>query len=121
MTASTVSVPQSDIEWHSIDWNKVTRQTRRLQMRIAKAVKDNRWGKVRSLQRILTRSFAAKALAVKKVTENRGKKTPGVDKEIWSTPSAKARAINRLKRRGYQPQPHSGAFTYGNRTASNAR
>lgn len=105
MTAQTVSAPQGFVEWHSIDWKKATRQTRKLQMRIAKAVKDNRWGKVRSLQRILTCSFYAKASAVKRVTENRGKKTPGVDKVIWPTPAAKAGAIDELKRRGYQPQP----------------
>lgn len=60
---------------------------------------------MKALQRMLTRSFAAKALAVKRVTENRGKKTPGVDRELWSTPEAKWRAIGRLTRTGYRPKP----------------
>ena len=39
------------------------------------------------------------------LTENRGKSTAGVDREKWSTPKAKYKAIARLKRRGYQPKP----------------
>lgn len=91
--------------WHSINWRQAHQRVRGLQVRIAKATKEQRWRKVNALQRLLTRSFAAKALAVRRVTENRGKRTPGVDKELWSTPLAKWQAIDRLKRRGYRPQP----------------
>ncbi|MGL9725936.1 MAG: reverse transcriptase N-terminal domain-containing protein [Wolbachia sp.] len=45
----------------------------RLQRRIVKAVQERRWGKVKALQHLLTRSFSGKALAVKRVTENQGK------------------------------------------------
>ena len=78
---------------------------RRLQARIVKATQEKRWGKVKALQRLLTHSFSGKAVAVRRVTENQGKKTPGVDKVIWETPEKKARAIRDLKQRGYQPQP----------------
>lgn len=54
---------------------------------------------------MLTRSFSAKALAVKRVTENTGRKTPGVDGEIWQHPESKWSAITRLKRSGYHPLP----------------
>ncbi|OTA18126.1 group II intron reverse transcriptase/maturase [Xenorhabdus beddingii] len=91
--------------WHTINWYRVTRQVRELQVRIAKATKERRWRKVKTLQRMLTRSFAAKALAVRRVTENRGKKTAGVDGELWNTPETKWRAIDRLKRTGYKPKP----------------
>jgi RNA-directed DNA polymerase len=60
---------------------------------------------VKALQRLLTHSFAAKALAVKRVTDNQGKNTPGVDGRIWSTPAAKSKAIKSLQRGGYKPQP----------------
>jgi len=93
------------IEWHGIDWARVTRNVRNLQIRIAKATKERNWRKVKALQRFLTRSFSGKALAVRRVTENRGHKTPGVDKVVWSTPVSKARGITELKRRGYQPMP----------------
>ena len=54
---------------------------------------------------MLTHSFSGKALAVRKVTENQGKRTPGLDGEIWDTPKKKAVAISRLKRQGYKPRP----------------
>ena len=66
-------------EWESLDWAALHRQVQRLQVRIAKAVKENRFGRARALQWVLTHSFAAKALAVRRVTSNRGKNTPGVD------------------------------------------
>ena len=91
--------------WSSIDWKEARRQVRRLQMRIAKAVKEDRWNKVNALQYLLTRSFYAKLLAVKRVTSNKGKKTPGVDGVVWKGARAKWRAACSLRRRGYRPQP----------------
>ena len=91
--------------WHGIDWPNVNQTVRRIQARIVKAVQEGKWRKVRSLQRLLTRSFSGKALAVKRVTENRGKKTPGVDGEIWNTPVKKMVASAQLKRKGYKPLP----------------
>jgi RNA-directed DNA polymerase len=57
------------------------------------------------LQRLLTCSFSGKALAVKRVTDNQGKRTSGVDSVLWSTPTSKLKAIGSLRRRGYQPLP----------------
>src|SRR6266480_3229493 len=91
--------------WEQIDWPEHEHNVRRLQARIVKATQAKRWGKVKALQRLLTCSFSGKALAVKRVTDNQGKHTPGVDRVIWSTPGAKSRAIRQLRRRGYHPQP----------------
>ena len=74
-------------------------------MRIAKAVKEGKHGKVKSLQWILTHSYYAKLLAVRRVTTNKGKRTPGVDGIIWSTPRQKMEAANSLRRHGYRAQP----------------
>jgi RNA-directed DNA polymerase len=105
-TANAVgAAPHQDMGWHSIDWGQAHRTVRRLQVRIAKAVSEGRWNKAKALQRLLTCSFYGKAVAVKRVTENHGKKTAGVDGVTWNTPEQKAKAINSLKRRGYQPQP----------------
>jgi RNA-directed DNA polymerase len=41
---------------------------------------------------LLTSSFEAKALAVKRVTSNKGKRTAGVDKVKWITPAQKLKA-----------------------------
>jgi RNA-directed DNA polymerase len=91
--------------WHDIDWKAVHHNVRRLQARIVKATKDGKWGKVKALQRLLTHSFSGKALAVRRVTENDGGATAGVDQVIWDTPEKKATAIATLRQRGYHPQP----------------
>ncbi len=93
------------VVWHAIDWHKVHRNVRRQQVRIVKAVQVGRWGKVKALQRLLTRSFSGRALAVKRVTENQGRRTPGVDGKIWDTPTKKARAVANLSAKGYRPHP----------------
>ena len=91
--------------WEQINWTQCERKVRRLQARIVKATREGRWNKVKALQRLLTCSFSGKALAVKRVTDNRGRHTPGVDKVRWRTPASKHKAIGTLRRRGYQPQP----------------
>jgi RNA-directed DNA polymerase len=53
----------------------------RLQARIVKAQEAGRYNKVKALQYLLTRSQSARILAVERVTENEGRKTPGVDGE----------------------------------------
>lgn len=91
--------------WQSIDWKQAKAHVHRLQMRIAKAFREEKHGKVKSLQWILTHSFYAKVLAVKRVTSNQGAKTPGVDNIVWRTPKQKMQAALSLKRRGYKAQP----------------
>lgn len=93
------------MQWPDIDWVKCIRNIRRLQVRIVKATQVGRWNKVKALQRLLTSSFSSKALAVKRVTENEGGKTAGVDGQIWSTPEAKSQAVQNLKGHGYHPLP----------------
>ena len=93
------------VKWDSIEWNAIETQVHRLQMRIAKALREEKYGKVKSLQWLLTHSFDAKLLAVKRVTENTGKKTPGIDGVLWKNSKEKMQATQSLKRRGYQPQP----------------
>src|SRR5437879_1610091 len=105
MVAGAASHKIGNGNWHAIDWQKANQTVRRLQVRIVKATQEGRWGKVKALQRLLTHSFSGKALAVRRVTENQGKKTAGVDKDIWDTPDKKAHAIQALKQRGYHPQP----------------
>jgi RNA-directed DNA polymerase len=107
MTAITMAGAASDriVDWHGIDWANARQTVRRLQIRIAKAVQQRRWGKVKALQRLLTHSFYGKAIAVKRVTENQGKNTPGVDGETWKPPGRKAKAVLSLRRRDYRPNP----------------
>ena len=105
-TAQAVgAVSREAAEWYAIDWPTIHRNVRRLQVRIVQATKERRWGRVRALQRLLTHSYSGKVLAVRRVTENNGKATPGVDQEIWDTPEKKTQTVHALKRRGYRSQP----------------
>src|SRR5271155_2182561 len=97
------SGPES--QWEQIDWSQCEQKVRRLQARIVKATQEGRHGKVKALQWLLTHSFYGRALAVKRVTHNQGKNTPGVDGAIWRTPASRYKAIGALRRRGYFPQP----------------
>jgi RNA-directed DNA polymerase len=93
------------VQWESIDFARCNQSIRRLQARIVKAQREGKRGKVKALQWILTHSFSAKAMAVKRVTGNQGAKTAGVDREIWKSPAAKSTAILSLRRRGYKALP----------------
>jgi RNA-directed DNA polymerase len=101
----TGATPYLGKYWKSINWKKVQTEVRRLQIRIAKAVTEKKWNKVRSLQWILAHSFSAKLLAVRRVTTRKGARTPGVDGFIWNTPARKMSGTLSLKRHGYKALP----------------
>ena len=106
MTTSTdADAAPTSTEWHSINWKACHEEVKKLQRRIAKATRGKRWRKVNSLQWLLTHSFSAKAISVRRVTENKGNRTAGVDGILWSTPQTKSKAITQLRRQGYQPLP----------------
>ncbi|MDT9313828.1 reverse transcriptase N-terminal domain-containing protein, partial [Limnospira sp. Paracas R14] len=66
--------------WRSINWAKVQRYVFKLQKRIFQAAKSGQDAKVRRLQRLLVKSYYARLLAVRRVTQdNQGKMTAGVD------------------------------------------
>lgn len=52
--------------WKTINWKQAEEYVKRLQLRIVKATQQGKWRLVRRLQYLITRSFYAKALAVKK-------------------------------------------------------
>jgi RNA-directed DNA polymerase len=87
---------QPKLQWTDINWKMVKEHVNRLQTRIAKAVKQGKWNLVKRLRYLLTHSFYAKLLAVKRVTQNRGKRTAGIDGEKWTTPNSKMNAALKL-------------------------
>ena len=105
MTVDKTGALMKRKSWLTIPWETARKFVARLQMRIAKAVQEGRYGKVKALQWLLTHSFYAKALAVKRVTSNKGKKTSGVDGILWKNPRAKMQAIHSLRQHGYKAQP----------------
>lgn len=102
----TINATQTNmIAWNDINWKQAELKVQKIQARIVKAVKEKRWRKVRSLQGMLTRSLSAKQLAVRNVTENQGKSTPGIDGEVWSSPQIKAEQVYKLQWKGYKARP----------------
>jgi RNA-directed DNA polymerase len=99
--APSASLP----DWNSINWKKAAAHVRQLQMRIAKSYREGKYGKAKALQWILTHSFSAKLLAVKRVTQNKGSKTSGVDNVLWKTSKCKMQAALSLKRHSYKTKP----------------
>ncbi|MFT9495794.1 reverse transcriptase domain-containing protein, partial [Anaerosolibacter sp.] len=101
----SISDKRLSYEWDLIDWTKANQVVNRIQIRIAKAAADRNWNLIKRLQYLLTNSFYAKALAVKRITSNTGKRTAGVDGILWNTKALKMKAIRELRRKGYQPLP----------------
>ena len=59
-------------KWKEINWKQAELYVNRLQVRIVKAVQENKWRLVKRLQKLVTNSFYAKALAIRRVTTNKG-------------------------------------------------
>lgn len=105
MNASACASTDNRIQWSQILWDKCREVVRKLQMRIVKAQQAFKYGKVKALQWLLTHSFSAKLLSAKRVTSNKGKNTPGVDKIVWLTDKEKLEGAKSLIRRGYKAMP----------------
>jgi len=104
-TGNGAASPNGPLDWHSIDWKHVMMFVGKAQMRIAQAEMGRDFRRVKRLQRNLIRSWQAKALAVRRTTENRGKRTSGVDRVLWDTPQKKWNAVGSLNQPGYRTRP----------------
>jgi len=81
-------------EWTAIDWQTAQKRVRNLRQRIFRATQNGQWNQVRSLTKLMLRSFSNLLLSVRKVTqENRGKATPGVDRQIVATPKSRVKLV----------------------------
>lgn len=105
MTVMIKSLTGASSAWDTTPWQSVHKQVKQLQMRIAKAVREKRYGQVKALQWLLTHSYYGKLLAVKRVTQSVGAKTPGVDGVMYKTSHQKIKAVHTLQRHGYKAQP----------------
>jgi RNA-directed DNA polymerase len=98
------------LDWHSINWKRVNQDARRLQRRLVEAQQRGQKRTVRALQFILRRSFSARCLAVRRVTENSGRRTPGGDGQSLDAPTKKAQAVQKLTTEDYRAQPLKRVF-----------
>jgi RNA-directed DNA polymerase len=86
------------MEWNEIPWKKIQRKIFKLQKRIYKAASRGNQVLAKGLQKILLKSYYAKLLAVRQVTQlNRGKNTAGVDGVKSLPPSKRMELAKNLK------------------------
>ena len=80
--------PKRQLEdWNQINWKKVNKLVRNLRTRIFRARKLGNFRKLRSLQKLMLRSYANLLLSIRRITQtNQGKATAGIDKEVVNTP-----------------------------------
>lgn len=84
-------------DWQSIEWTPLKERVRNLRQRIFRATKNGQWNKARSLMKLMLRSYSNLLLSVRKVTqENKGKKTPGIDRRVALTPKARVKLIHEM-------------------------
>jgi RNA-directed DNA polymerase len=102
LNSSTRSIyyPSRSDKWTGVNWLKVEKTIANLQHRITKATECGNYRKVRNLQRLLNNSLSSRLKAVRIVAqENSGKKTPGIDGELWTTPVRKLQESHKLRNR----------------------
>ena len=104
-TGERLTDTRRQIHWKDINWKTVNDSVNRLQIRITKAVNKEKWQLVKRLQYMLTHSFYAKLLAIRRVTQNKGARTAGVDGEKWTTLKAKMNAALNLSDKKYKAKP----------------
>ncbi|MFO7820157.1 MAG: group II intron reverse transcriptase/maturase [Halanaerobacter sp.] len=102
---ATIDRQEAELQWENIIWSYVKRKVNRLQSRIAKAIIKGKENLAKKLGYLLTRSYYAKLLAVRKVTTNKGKRTAGIDNEVWTTSAKKYKNALKLTNRGYRAKP----------------
>src|SRR5260221_2859386 len=84
-------------DWNAINWRKANRTVRNLRRRIFRATQESDQKKVRSLQKLMLKSYPNRIVSVRRVTQtNAGKNTPGVDKLVIKTPAARGRMVDDL-------------------------
>lgn len=117
MISNEISASSDSAQWQAINWKAVEACVLKLHMRIAKATREGKHGKAKALQWILTHSRSAKLFAIKRVSQNKGSKTPGIDGVIWNTDMRRMKAVNQLSRKLIKPN-RSSVSTSPRKTAS---
>src|SRR5713226_7497794 len=88
---------ETQTDWNTIHWRKANRTVRNLRQRIFRAAQEGNLKKVRSLQKLILKSYSNRLISVRRVTQiNTGKNTPGVDKLVIKTPAARGRMVDSL-------------------------
>src|SRR3954447_24337134 len=95
--AMAVTGTKGPTDWNAVNWRKANRNVRNLRQRIFRAAQKQDWATVRSLQRLMLRSYSNTLVSVRRVTQiNHGKYTPGVDKLTVKTPAERGKLVDTL-------------------------
>lgn len=87
----------SDIDWDTINWRTVDKRVKNLRQRIFRATEKQQWNQVRSLIKLMLRSYSNLLSSVKKVTQtNRGKRTPGIDAHLVLTSKTRMNLVRTM-------------------------
>ena len=105
MISKEINAAPDSAQWQSIDWKPVEAHVLKLQMCIAKATREGKHGKAKTLQWLLIHFRSANLFAVKRVSQNKGSKAPGIDGVIWNADTRCMEAVNQLSRKAYQAKP----------------
>jgi RNA-directed DNA polymerase len=96
-TPGLANGPATQTDWDAVNWRKTNRLVRNLRQRIFRATRANDLRRVRSLQKLMLRSYSNTLMSVRRVTQvNAGKYTPGVDKVVVKTPATRGRLVDQL-------------------------
>jgi len=88
----------STVNWATIDWRPIHKRVRNLRRRIYRATQQQQWNRVRSLMKLMLRSYSNLLLAIRRVTQdNQGKRTPGIDGQVALTPAARAKLVQQMQ------------------------
>jgi RNA-directed DNA polymerase len=99
LDTTTVNGPEDVPDWDRIDWRFHEENVARLRRRIFKATREQDWAKVRSLQKMMLRSWSNTLISVRQVTQrNTGRRTAGIDGEVALSSMARAEVAARLHR-----------------------
>src|SRR5258708_10695129 len=89
---------EKQTDWNAINWRKANRTVRNLRHRIFRAAQEGNLKKVRSLQKLMLKSYSNRLVSVRRAAQiNAGKHTPGVDKLVIKTPAARGRMVRTLR------------------------
>lgn len=113
---SNANVTKRTTSWQNANWRKAHAMVRNLRQRIFRATNEGNHKKVRSLQKLMLRSYSNILISVRKVTqENKGKYTPGLDKLVVKTPTDRGILVEMLEilvRYPFLWKPHPTRRTY---------
>jgi RNA-directed DNA polymerase len=94
---SSANGTEKQTDWNAVDWRKANRIVLNLRQRIFRATQEQDHKKVRSLQKLMMKSYSNRLVSVRRVAQiNAGKNTPGVDKLVIKTPAARGRMVDAL-------------------------